>query len=333
MFDFLRNLRKSEEEKRQEALSAYLDGALTPAEKTRFEQLLAADEALRASLEEQRLIKASLGRLPRMRAPRNFTLDPARYGRPAPGTAERLYPIMSVATAVVAILFVAALVLDLTPVGGNRGAAAPRDDLGQSEAEIAEAPVLESEDRQTAVGEVEVEVTRIVEAEEVVEMPAEEPAAAEMAVEEAPAEMAAEAEEAAQELAEEEGPPPDLEEASGGGAPPGETPMAMTAPVTADETAATAEGQALGERAVAGQPETQAATAEAAATVAARDMALTKEAASQPAPDAGPAAADQEPAPPESGAWLRTMQLLALSLGALLIILIAATLFVRRRAR
>ena len=35
------------------ALTAYLDGALTPAERRRFERLLASDEGLRASLEEQ----------------------------------------------------------------------------------------------------------------------------------------------------------------------------------------------------------------------------------------------------------------------------------------
>ena len=52
MFDFLRDLRKTEGEKRQEAMSAYLDDALTPAERERFERLLAEDEGLRASLED-----------------------------------------------------------------------------------------------------------------------------------------------------------------------------------------------------------------------------------------------------------------------------------------
>ena len=75
MFDFLRDFGKSEEEKRQEALTAYLDDVLTPAERERFEQLLASDEALRASLEEQRLIQASMRRLPRVRAPRRNARD------------------------------------------------------------------------------------------------------------------------------------------------------------------------------------------------------------------------------------------------------------------
>ena len=86
------------EEKRQEALTAYLDGALTPAERKRFERLLASDRALRASLEEQRLIKASLRRLPRMRAPRNFTLDPARYGRPYRWAASNMASTFSAGT-------------------------------------------------------------------------------------------------------------------------------------------------------------------------------------------------------------------------------------------
>jgi len=118
MFDFLRDLRKSDEDKRQEALTAYLDDALTPGENERFEQRLAADEDLYASLEEQRLIRASMRRLPRLRAPRNFTLDPASYGRPVSSSAYTFYPIVRAATAIVAILFVLVLVLVLS--AGNR---------------------------------------------------------------------------------------------------------------------------------------------------------------------------------------------------------------------
>ena len=104
MIEFLRNLRKSDEEKTQEALTAYLDGALTPGEQRDFEQRLADDEALQSDVEQQRLIKESLATLSHLRAPRNFTLDPARYGRPQP--AGRLYPALRTATVLAAILFV-----------------------------------------------------------------------------------------------------------------------------------------------------------------------------------------------------------------------------------
>ena len=38
MFDFIRKLRESEDEKRQQAITAYLDGELTAGERQRFEQ-------------------------------------------------------------------------------------------------------------------------------------------------------------------------------------------------------------------------------------------------------------------------------------------------------
>lgn len=106
MFDFLRNLTKTEAEKQQETLSAYLDNALTPAEREKFETRLSADTTLRANLEQQRRIKENVGQLPRLRAPRNFTLDPAVYGRPAPQPAVQLYPIMRAATALAAVLLI-----------------------------------------------------------------------------------------------------------------------------------------------------------------------------------------------------------------------------------
>jgi len=355
MFDFLRDLRKSEDEKRQEALTAYLDGALTPAERRRFERLLASDEGLRASLEEQRLIKATLHRLPRMRAPRNFTLDPARYGRPAPSTAERLYPIMRVATAVVAILFVLALVIDLAPLGGGLRSAQPLAEVVEAPSAAEEAPAGEALGQQSTVDEsaVEVEVTRIVEVEQEMaeEAAAEQPAAEQPAAAQPMATQPAEEEAAAAEAAEamapeevqEEVPLPNPEEVTGGGGPPpSETPMAMLAVPSAEGTAPATEGQALEDRAVAESSQPLKATVEAEAPVAAGDSALTQEAAGQPAPSPASRAvptASVEPAATEQGptrgaaAALSALQVLAIALGLLLLILIAATLLLRRRTR
>jgi anti-sigma factor RsiW len=353
MFDFLRDLRKSEEERRQEALTAYLDGRLTPAERRRFERLLTSDKALRASLEEQRLIKISLRRLPRMRAPRNFTLDPARYGRPAPGTAERLYPIMRVATVLVAILFVFALVIDLAPLDFGRGGTQsvaesirPAAEMVEAPAAPEEEPAFEGEAQPAAVNEQAVEVTRIVEAEEeMVEMAAEEPAAEEPAA----AEMAPEAEQPAEEamesvgtdeveeMLEVEAPSPGPEEASGGGGlPPEETPLAMAAPPTGDGAAAATEGEALEDRAIVEPTKSQEATIEAEESMVARDMAMTEEAADQPTatPRAiSTAEADQGPAQEAARAGAPASQLLVAGLGLLLLVLIGATLLLRRRTR
>jgi hypothetical protein len=349
MFDFLRELRKSDEERRQEALSAYLDGALTPAEMQRFERQVASDEALQAELEEQRLIKASLSRLPRLRAPRNFTLDPALYGRPVDSTADRLYPVLRVATAVVAILFVVVLVIDLSPIGaGLQESTSIAEDLRPA-AESVEAPagaeqtpLLEPQAEEVAVGEVEIEVTRLVEAEEeaAVEMAAEEPAEAEMAEEEAAlaeGDAGQAADEIFQEAPEEPAPPPGPEEASGGGGPPGETPMAMLVPPTEEALTSTAETELAEDRAAGGPTTRSAATASAPAPTEVADLALSDQATvlptaspAQPALEGSAQAVDDASAiGPETG--LSVIQILAISLGALLVLLLAATLLLRQQ--
>jgi hypothetical protein len=67
-----------------ELLSAYLDGELTDREQRSLEQRLARDNALRTELDRLRDTVALVGELPRLRAPRQFTLDPAVYGRKVP---------------------------------------------------------------------------------------------------------------------------------------------------------------------------------------------------------------------------------------------------------
>lgn len=121
MFDWLRDLIKTDEVKRQEAITAYLDDVLTPNQRKRFEQQLAEDSRLQREVESQLVIKENLGRLPRVVAPRNFTLDPAKYGVPQRQMAPIYYPVLRAATAVAAIVFVLALVLDLFIINGASG--------------------------------------------------------------------------------------------------------------------------------------------------------------------------------------------------------------------
>lgn len=63
-----------------EMLSAYLDGHLTPSEREALEARLAQDSDLRAELQGLHETVVLLQALPRLKAPRNFTLDPAVYG-------------------------------------------------------------------------------------------------------------------------------------------------------------------------------------------------------------------------------------------------------------
>lgn len=161
MFDFLRNLTKSAEEKRQEAISAYLDGAATPAERRRFEQQLVRDPGLQVELEQQRRLQRTLRQLPRRPVPRSFTLDPARYGRPQPQPLVPLYPALRLATALTAVFLIAVVALDLfTPAAAPSfsGAAEPAADTVSMAVSVTRVVTEEI----TVEGE-SVEVTRVIE--------------------------------------------------------------------------------------------------------------------------------------------------------------------------
>lgn len=67
-----------------ELLSAYLDGALTHRERETLEQRLVQESVLREALDDLRANVALMRRLPRLKAPRDFTLDPALYGHKLP---------------------------------------------------------------------------------------------------------------------------------------------------------------------------------------------------------------------------------------------------------
>lgn len=126
MFEFWRDRGLSEQARQQEALSAYLDDALAPAEREKMEAQLAASNELRAQLQQMRVLRQEMRSMPRRRVPRNFTLDPALYGRPQRSSLANAYPILRTATALTAFLFVIALVANLTMgdlLGGFQAAA------------------------------------------------------------------------------------------------------------------------------------------------------------------------------------------------------------------
>ena len=95
MFDFLRERGSTAEDKRRESLGAYLDNALTPAERARFERQLAGDAALRAELEQMRLLKRQMRAMPRH----------------TPQPMMQLYPVLRGATALTAFFLIFTLAL------------------------------------------------------------------------------------------------------------------------------------------------------------------------------------------------------------------------------
>ena len=69
-----------------ELLSAYLDKQLNAADAARIEKRLAVDAGLLGVLDDLRVARGLLRRVPRRRAPRNFMLNPlnARVRAPQP---------------------------------------------------------------------------------------------------------------------------------------------------------------------------------------------------------------------------------------------------------
>jgi anti-sigma factor RsiW len=114
-----------------ELLSAYLDGQLSPSEASRLEARLSTDQGLKATLDELRGTRALLRKLPQRRAPRNFHLTPKMAGIRPPQ--PRAYPAFRFATALAALLFVAAVGLNaFVPFAASRmaPAAAPAYGIG-----------------------------------------------------------------------------------------------------------------------------------------------------------------------------------------------------------
>lgn len=144
MFDFMRDRGSTVEEKRLEAIGAYLDNALTAAERERFERQLAGDAGLSAELEQMRTLKMQMRAMPRRRVPRSFALDPALYGRPKSQPLMRAYPILRGATALTAFFLIFTLALGAFRgqfAGGTMSEAVPQTvmiEAAQEEAADAE---------------------------------------------------------------------------------------------------------------------------------------------------------------------------------------------------
>ncbi|MCP4363275.1 MAG: hypothetical protein GY796_35185 [Chloroflexi bacterium] len=320
MFDFLRNLTKSAEEKRQEALAAYLDNALSDRERRQFEVELAQDPGLQAELEQQRTLQQMLRQLPQRRVPRNFTLDPAKYGRPARQPLTPYYPALQAATVLTAVLFIFAIGMGVITSSTSRLAVAPA-------ADIAMEPAMTQE----VIG---VEVTRVVtemeeEAPAEEAEPIEEPAEEEMMVTEPEAEGEAESQ-AAVSVDEDEADEA-ADAAPAAGAPPEPLPTATLILLPTPTAASTATQSALP------RPSATETSARAANTFTESETTATAEATSVSSGLVEPAATavtvtqpEQEregverPLPPP-------LILVQMGLLFLFIILLAVTLYTRRK--
>lgn len=121
MFDLLTNRKKRARERRQELLSAYVDGQLSPRVQARLIDELERDAELRAELDELRQAVQMVRGLARLPVPRSFTLDAATCGRTR--LRVHLYPVLRATTAVATLLCVFLLVGELFVVGAPKAGA------------------------------------------------------------------------------------------------------------------------------------------------------------------------------------------------------------------
>ena len=175
-----------------EDLSAYLDGELTPTERSRLESKIEARAELRAALEEMRRTRQVLRSQPRVRAPRNFTLTPQMVGiRTEKKPTLRLFPVLRFTAVLASILFVFMMVGEFFWSGQNMAEpmfmedSAPlmAQEMGDTVSEEVSEAVVEK-----AVPEEELEEPMALEAEEPLDVaaePDERAAAMEMPAEEA----------------------------------------------------------------------------------------------------------------------------------------------------
>lgn len=116
-----------------ELLSAYLDGELSPSDSARLEARINSDGELASVLDDLRAARTLLRKLPKRRAPRNFTLTRKMVGLNPP--LPRAYPAFRFATVAATLLFFFTFGLNaLAPqlaqapafgMGGGAPAAAP----------------------------------------------------------------------------------------------------------------------------------------------------------------------------------------------------------------
>ena len=124
-----------EQARRDELLSAYLDGELSEEERRTLEARLSRDPELRADLRAMHRTVSLMRELPQVEAPRNFILTPSMTEQQVPekkaGTRRRrttwVAPFLTAATTVVSLLFAIVLVGDLllSRIGGMASAPAP----------------------------------------------------------------------------------------------------------------------------------------------------------------------------------------------------------------
>ncbi len=95
-----------------QALSAFLDGELSPQENSRLKIRLSEEGDLQEALESLRRTRVILRNSPKIRAPHNFTLTRQMAGIPEKRKTGFIFPLLKLGTALASVLFIFALLGD-----------------------------------------------------------------------------------------------------------------------------------------------------------------------------------------------------------------------------
>ncbi len=119
-----------------EQFSAYLDGQLSAAEKSKLEEQIKSHPDWRLALDELASTRAILRRAPRYRAPRNFTISPEVARQYARKTWLPSFVSFRLSSAVAALSIIIVMILQFLPSGGltSQVAMAPAADVQRNSA-------------------------------------------------------------------------------------------------------------------------------------------------------------------------------------------------------
>jgi anti-sigma factor RsiW len=177
--------------KRDELLSAYIDGEMKASERARLERQLATDSTLRAELAALRRTVALVRGLPPAPLPRNFILSQRVVRRRRASVVARprwarAAPLLTAASSVVSLLFVIAMAGSFLASATGRAMIAPARELPETDAPDAAVEEVVLEKEAEVVLTAEAEVPAAAQASPEVEAPEEEAAPVEKAAAEEP---------------------------------------------------------------------------------------------------------------------------------------------------
>ena len=141
-----------------ELLSAYVDNQLSERERARVDARLGKELNLREALGDLRVTRAAVKSLPKLRAPRNFTLTPEMVGQKPQGS-PRLFATFRLASVLSTVLLVMVMLGDL--IGFGRVGMMPAQEMAAPAAPMEMEAIEADEELETTAKEAEADAAKL----------------------------------------------------------------------------------------------------------------------------------------------------------------------------